>query len=45
MTSYHGGKQRIGAEIAQVIYEVSSYVEEQIGIKFKGYAEPLDYSY
>ena len=41
MTSYHGGKQRIGAEIAQVIYEVSSYVEEQTGIKFKGYVEPF----
>jgi site-specific DNA-adenine methylase len=41
MTSYHGGKQKIGADIAQMIYEVSSQVEEQSGIKFKGYVEPF----
>jgi len=41
MTSYHGGKQRIGAKIAQIIKSVSSQVEEQTGIRFKGYLEPF----
>jgi site-specific DNA-adenine methylase len=41
MTSYHGGKQRIGKEIAQIIYDVSSRMEEQIGTNFKGYVEPF----
>ena len=41
MTSYHGGKQRIGAEIAQIIKQVSNQVEEQTGIRFKGYLEPF----
>ena len=41
MTSYHGGKKRIGAEIAQMIKQVSSQFEEQTGIQFKGYLEPF----
>ena len=42
MTKYHGGKQRIGAEIAQMIKQVSSQVEEQNGIQFKGILNPFD---
>ena len=41
MTSYHGGKQRIGAQIAQIIHDTVSRVEVQTGIKFKGYVEPF----
>lgn len=37
MTKYYGGKQRIGAEIAQMIKQVSSQFEEQSGIRFKGF--------
>ena len=41
MTSYHGGKQQIGAEIAQIIKKVANRVEEQTGKKFRGYLEPF----
>jgi site-specific DNA-adenine methylase len=41
MTSYHGGKQRIGKEIAQVIHDTVSKIESQMGIAFKGYVEPF----
>lgn len=41
MTKYHGGKQRIGDEIAKVIKHVSEHVEDHAGIKFKGYLEPF----
>jgi|688.fasta_scaffold230510_3 site-specific DNA-adenine methylase len=41
MTSYHGGKQRIGSEIAQIIYDLSTQIEDQTGIQFKGYTEPF----
>jgi site-specific DNA-adenine methylase len=41
MTSYHGGKIRIGRDIAQVIYQVASEVERQTGVRFKGYVEPF----
>jgi hypothetical protein len=41
MTSYHGGKNRIGRDIAQVIYQVASEVERQTGVRFKGYVEPF----
>ena len=37
MTSYHGGKQRIGKEFAQVIYNVSKDSKMNI----KGYCEPF----
>jgi site-specific DNA-adenine methylase len=41
MTSYHGGKQRIGKEIAQVIRDTVCKVEAQTGVAFKGYLEPF----
>jgi DNA adenine methylase len=41
MTSYHGGKQRIGAKIAQIIYDTVFKLEKQTGIRFKGYVEPF----
>jgi site-specific DNA-adenine methylase len=41
MTAYHGGKQRIGAEIAQAIYDVSTCVSEKSGFEIKGYCEPF----
>jgi len=37
MTAYHGGKQKIGKEIASVIYDIVSKTES----KFKGYCEPF----
>jgi DNA adenine methylase len=41
MTSYHGGKQRTGQKIADVIYELSTEMEEEFGFKIKGYCEPF----
>jgi DNA adenine methylase len=41
MTAYHGGKQRIGKEIASVIYDVSTIFEREFGFKIKGYCEPF----
>jgi site-specific DNA-adenine methylase len=41
MTSYHGGKQRIGKEIAQVIRDTVCKVEAQTGVAFKRYLEPF----
>jgi len=41
MTKYHGGKQRIGDEIAEIIKRVSEQVEDDVGIRFKGYVEPF----
>lgn len=41
MTYYQGGKKRIGSEIAQVIYDVTTEYERKNGIKFKGYCEPF----
>jgi DNA adenine methylase len=41
MTSYHGGKQRIGKKLAQIIWLVSSLVEIQENITFHGYCEPF----
>jgi DNA adenine methylase len=41
MTSYHGGKQRIGKKIAQVIYNESTNIKEEEGFKIKGYCEPF----
>jgi site-specific DNA-adenine methylase len=37
MAKYHGGKQKIGEEIAKTI----AYVVEQSGLQFKGYVEPF----
>lgn len=41
MTKYHGGKQKIGTEIAQIIKKITSKVEEQYEIQFRGYLEPF----
>jgi DNA adenine methylase len=41
MTAYHGGKQRIGREIATIIHEVSTMMERDYGFKIKGYCEPF----
>jgi len=41
MTSYHGGKQKIGEEIASIIKQISDRIEEDTGIQFNGYVEPF----
>jgi DNA adenine methylase len=41
MTAYHGGKQKIGKELAQVIYKVALELEEDEGFEIKGYCEPF----
>lgn len=41
MTSYHGGKQRIGLEIAENIHLVSTIIESNTKFKIKGYCEPF----
>jgi site-specific DNA-adenine methylase len=41
MTSYHGGKQKIGEDIAVIIKQISDRVEEHTGVRFKGYVEPF----
>ena len=41
MTSYHGGKQKIGEKIALLIKKISMEIEKETGTQFKGYAEPF----
>ena len=41
MTSYHGGKQRIGKKLAQIIVEESIDISQDEGWKIKGYCEPF----
>jgi DNA adenine methylase len=41
MTSYHGGKQRIGKKLAKVIYDESMDISEEEGFQIKGYCEPF----
>lgn len=41
MTSYHGGKQRIGKKLAQIIVEESVDISEDEGFNIKGYCEPF----
>ena len=41
MTSYHGGKKRIGKEISEVIVDESIDISEEEGFKIKGYCEPF----
>lgn len=41
MTKYHGGKQRIGAYIADAIKQVSEHYKSKYSISFKGYLEPF----
>ena len=41
MTSYHGGKKRIGKEISGIIVDESINISEDEGWKIKGYCEPF----
>jgi DNA adenine methylase len=41
MTAYHGGKQRIGLEIAENIHILSTILEDHGRIQIKGYCEPF----
>ena len=41
MTSYHGGKQRIGKKLAEIIYDESIIIEEEEDFVIKGYCEPF----
>lgn len=41
MTAYHGGKQRIGLEIAENIHLLSIILEDHSNFKIKGYCEPF----
>jgi hypothetical protein len=41
MTAYHGGKQRIGKEIANIIYKKSMKISRLNNFKIKGYCEPF----
>jgi DNA adenine methylase len=41
MTAYHGGKQRIGRELAEIIVEESLDIEDEYNFKIKGYCEPF----
>lgn len=40
MTSYHGGKQKIGREIAEVISTIYGHLKEE-NVEVKGYCEPF----
>lgn len=41
MTGYHGGKQRIGKKLAEVIYDISTEIEDDEDFNIKGYCEPF----
>ena len=41
MTCYHGGKQRIGKKLAEIIYDESIDIEEESDFPIKGYCEPF----
>lgn len=41
MCSCHGGKQRIGKELAEIIYQVSTEIEDEYDFDIKGYCEPF----
>ena len=41
MTSYHGGKQRIGLQIAEYIHYIYSQIPEKDKFPIKGYCEPF----
>ena len=41
MCSYHGGKQRIGKQLAEVMVEKSLHISEDEGWTIKGYCEPF----
>lgn len=41
MTAYHGGKQRIGKELSEIIYDESLDIEDEYDFTIKGYCEPF----
>lgn len=41
MTLYHGGKQKIGKELAEIIYNKSMDISEEENFEIKGYCEPF----
>jgi DNA adenine methylase len=41
MTAYHGGKQRIGKQLAEVIVDRSKDIAEEEGFEINGYCEPF----
>jgi len=41
MTYYHGGKQRTGIQIAQIIYDEVIDIEDDEDFEIKGYCEPF----
>ena len=41
MTAYHGGKQRIGKQLAEIIVDESIDIAEEEGFEIKGYCEPF----
>ena len=41
MTAYHGGKQRIGKKLAEVIVDESIDIAEEERFEIKGYCEPF----
>ena len=41
MTTYHGGKQRIGKQIAEIIYDESTNIKNEEKFDIKGYCEPF----
>lgn len=41
MTHYQGGKKRLGKEISEIIYNISTEYEMKCGLQFKGYCEPF----
>ncbi len=40
MTAYHGGKQRIGKELAEIIVEESISISDEEDFEIKVYCEP-----
>ena len=41
MTAYHGGKQRTGKQLAEIIVDTSTDLAEETGFDIKGYCEPF----
>lgn len=41
MTAYHGGKQRIGKELASVISDIGNQIVNETGFQLRGYCEPF----
>jgi len=41
MTSYHGGKQRIGSQLAEIVFFLTNQLENDDLIEVKGYCEPF----